>query len=126
VPQKRSREEVDKGTMAKKVSNVIKLQQKRSRDEVDKGIMASTLDKEKQQTKTVDEENRMLETKIVIQDELIAKKAKLEAMKVQHEKRMLEAKILSQDKIISEQKVMLEAMKLPHENVGTELGNIDS
>ena len=92
--------------MAKKVSNVIKLQQKRSRDEVDKGIMASTLDKEKQQTKTVDEENRMLEAKIVMQDELIAeKKAKLEAMRVQNEKKMLEAKTLVQEEIIAQQKL---------------------
>ncbi|KAJ9547246.1 hypothetical protein OSB04_019789, partial [Centaurea solstitialis] len=92
VPQKRSREEVDEGTMAKKVSNVIKAQQKKSREEVPlnrsgqeavNGTMASTLDKEKQQTKTMEEENRMLEAKIVMQDEVIAeKKSKLQAMKM--------------------------------------------
>ncbi|KAJ9547232.1 hypothetical protein OSB04_019775 [Centaurea solstitialis] len=39
VPQKRSREEVHEGTIAKKVSNVTKAQQKKSREEVDKSTM---------------------------------------------------------------------------------------
>ncbi|KAJ9547209.1 hypothetical protein OSB04_019752 [Centaurea solstitialis] len=147
VREKRSREEVDKGTMAEKVSNIIKVRctssreevdkgpiveqvsHKRSRQEADKGTMANTLDKEKQQTKTMDKEKRMLEAKICMQDKLIVeKKAKLEATKLQNEMRMMEAKILSQDKVVAQQKleekmlmqdkviaeqnVMLETMKL--------------
>ena len=62
-----------------------------------------------------------------MQDKVIAEqKVMLERLKLQNEKKMVEAKILSQDKIIAEQKAMLEAMKLQHDNIETQLGNIDS
>ncbi|KAJ9547254.1 hypothetical protein OSB04_019797 [Centaurea solstitialis] len=237
VPHKRSRKQVDRGTIAKglpscmeqlshkaspsnnlKTSNqkdsiprtpievnknqllksspsatsnmeLPQVPRKRSRLEADNDTMGNTLDKEIQQTKTVDEEKRRLEEIISMQDELIAEqkrtletikvqheKRMLEAIKVQHEKRMLEAKIhmqdeiiaqqkmallgatklqvqdkviaeqkampetiklqnekrmleekiQRQDKIIAEQKALLDGMKLPHEKIETELGNIGS
>ncbi|KAJ9547210.1 hypothetical protein OSB04_019753 [Centaurea solstitialis] len=91
------------------IKDLPQVPHKRSRLDADNGTMASTLDKEKQQTKTVDEEKRTLEAKVFMQDQLIAdKKAMLEAMKVQHEKRMLKAKLHEQDKIIAQQKLLHE------------------
>ncbi|KAJ9536305.1 hypothetical protein OSB04_un000514 [Centaurea solstitialis] len=94
---------------------------KRLRQEAENDTMSNTLDNEKQQTKTVDEEKRMLEAKIFKQDQLIAKKKAmleamevqcekrmLEAMEVQCEKRMLEAKIQVQDKVIAQQNLLHE------------------
>ncbi|KAI3692938.1 hypothetical protein L6452_32763 [Arctium lappa] len=102
------------------INDLPQVSPKRSKQEVDKGTMAkklAMLEEEKQQTETMAEEKRMLEEKIQMQDETIEQqKAMMEAMKLQYEKRTLEDKIEMQDKVIAQQKSMLEAMKLQYEN----------
>ena len=80
----------------------MKAPQKRTREEEDDDFTVKKIPKiggGKQQTESMAKEERVLEAKVEMQDEIIAQQK--EATKLLHENGMLEEKLQMQDKVIA-------------------------